>query len=189
MKHVRTGIVVLLFWTVVAGGLYPALVTGIGAVFFPAKARGSIVVHEGRLAGSELIAQDFASSAYFHPRPSAVNYDASASGASNFGYTSRAMKDAYEQRKIGWQRENGASEAPMDMLFASGSGLDPHISPAAAELQVARVAAARRIPRAEVPRLLALVRRFEEGPQFGFLGEPRVNVLMLNLALDREFPR
>jgi K+-transporting ATPase ATPase C chain len=189
MKHIRTGIAVLLFWTLVTGGIYPLIVTGIGSLFFRQKAGGSLVLMDGNVVGSKLIGQDFKSDRFFHPRPSAVKYDPSASGASNLGYTSKALRDAFEERKAAWRRENGATEAPLDMLFASGSGLDPHTSPEAAERQVGRIAAARRVSDKDVPRLLALVKRFDEGPQFGFLGEPRVNVLLLNIALDREFPR
>jgi K+-transporting ATPase ATPase C chain len=189
MKHLRTSILVLISFTIVTGGLYPLLMTGIGALAFPGKTGGSLIVKEGKVVGSELIGQDFSSDRYFHPRPSAVNYDASSSGASNWSYTSGDLKRAYEKRKAEWRKENKTDETPIEMLFASGSGLDPQISPRAAELQVPRVAAARGIPAAGTQGLLALVRRFEEGPQFGFLGEPRVNVLELNLAVDRAFPK
>lgn len=189
MKTLRTSIIVLIVLTVVTGGLYPLLMTGIGALFFPGQVDGSLITRSGKTVGSELIGQDFASDRYFHPRPSAINYDASSSGASNWGYTSSDLKKAYDQRVADWQKQNPGVNAdstpPMDMLFASASGLDPHISPQAAELQVARVAAARHL---SADRLLVLVRRFEEQPQLGFLGEPRVNVLELNLELDREFP-
>jgi K+-transporting ATPase ATPase C chain len=146
------------------------------------------VEKKGAVVGSALVGQDFAGDRYFHPRPSVIKYDASSSGASNWGYTSKSLKEAYAQRKADWEKANGGAEPPMDMLFASGSGLDPHISPLAAEQQVARVAAGRGIPQDKVADLQALVRRFEETPQLGFLGEPRVNVLALNLALDKEFP-
>ena len=111
-----------------------------------------------------------------------------ASGASNEGYTSADLKKSYEQRKADWQKANGNSTPPMDMLFASGSGLDPHISPTAAELQVPRVAAARHLAEDKTAQLRELVARYVEAPQLGFLGEPRVNVLRLNLALDEAFP-
>jgi K+-transporting ATPase ATPase C chain len=186
MRHFRTSLLALLFFTVVLGGIYPLLMTGVGALFFPRKASGSLIVADGRVTGSRLIGQDFTSAAYFHPRPSAVGYDASSSGASNQGYTSRDLKKAYDERRGHWQKENGTTEAPMEMLFASGSGLDPDISPRAAELQVPRVAEARGISDAA---LLALVKGFEKEPQLGFMGEPRVNVLELNLALDKAFPK
>ena len=135
MKHVRTSIIVTIFWTIVVGGMYPLLMYGAGALFFPQKAQGSLLMKEGTVIGSALIGQDFASDLYFHPRPSAIGYDASSSGASNKGWTSADLKKAYDQRRSDWQKANGA-EAPMEMLFASGSGLDPDVSPHAAELQV-----------------------------------------------------
>jgi K+-transporting ATPase ATPase C chain len=189
MKHFRTSLVVLLFSTLVLGGIYPLLMTGVGALFFPKKSSGSLIVTDGRVKGSELIGQSFSRKIYFHPRPSAVSYDASSSGASNKGYTSKDLKQAYDERKAEWQKANGTTEAPMDMLFASGSGLDPDISPQAAELQIPRVAAARGLSKEKEAALLALVKSFEADPQLSFLGEPRVNVLELNLALDREFSR
>jgi len=189
MKHLRTSIIVTIFWTVVVGGMYPLLMYGVGALFFPQKAEGSLLMKEGKVIGSSLIGQDFASDLYFHPRPSAIGYDGSSSGASNKSWTSADLKKAYDQRRSDWRKANGAAEAPMEMLFASGSGLDPDVSPQAAELQVPRVAAARRLEADETASLLSLVRGMEEGPQFGFLGEQRVNVLKLNLALDARFRR
>ena len=189
MKHLRTSIIVTIFWTVVVGGMYPLLMYGVGALFFPQKAEGSLLMKEGKVIGSSLIGQDFASALYFHPRSSAIGYDASSSGASNKSWTSADLKKAYDQRRSDWHKANGAAEAPMEMLFASGSGLDPDVSPQAAELQVPRVATARRLNADETASLLSLVRGMEEGPQFGFLGEQRVNVLKLNLALDARFRR
>ena len=189
MKPIRTAIIVFVFWTVVVGGIYPLLMTGVGAVLFPARARGSLVEKGGKVVGSTLLAQDFSSDIYFHPRPSAAKYDPTNSGASNWGWTSSDLKKAYDQRRSDWQKAYGPGDPPMDMLFASGSGLDPEISPDAAEAQVKRVADARHFDATGQRNLLALVRRFEEAPQLGFLGEPRVNVLALNLALDKEFPK
>ncbi len=189
MKPIRTAIIAIIFWTLVLGGAYPLLMYGVGALFFPGKAQGSLVMKSGKVVGSSLIGQVFASDRYFASRPSAIGYDPSSSGASNFGWTSAALKKAYDQYKADWQKANGGTQAPPDMLSASGSGLDPHISPAAAELQVARVAAARHLSADEQTRLLALVKRFEEPPQLGFLGEPRVNVLDLNIATDAAFPK
>ena len=191
MKHVRSAIVTTIFWTIVVGGAYPLLVWGLGAVFFPHQVQGSLVTRDGTTLGSSLIGQDFETDRYFHGRPSAIGYDSSNSGASNYGWTSAALKQAYDQRLADWKKANpGASAAdpPMDMVFASGSGLDPHISPEAAEGQVARVAAARHLGADQSNALLELVRAHEEGPQLGFLGEPRVNVLLLNLAVDASFP-
>ena len=181
-------LIVTVFWTIAVGGAYPLLVTGIGAVFFPRKADGSFVMKDGKLVGSTLIGQDFSSPRYFHPRPSAVKYDASSSGASNWGWTSADLKKAYDQRLADWKKAYGNAAPPMDMLFASGSGLDPDISPQAAEAQVPAVAAARRLTGAQAAALLELVRSHEAAPQLGFLGQPRVNVLELNMALDAAFP-
>ena len=188
MKPVRMAIIVTIFWTIVVGGMYPLLMYGVGTVFFPHQSQGSLLTRNGKVVGSSLIGQDFSTDAYFHSRPSTIKYDPSSSGASNWGWTSADLKKAYTQNKADWQKAYGAGEPPMDMLFASGSGLDPHVSPEAAEIQVPRVAAARRLSADKTAQLLALVRRYEEAPQLGFLGEPRVNVLRLNLALDEAFP-
>jgi K+-transporting ATPase ATPase C chain len=188
MKTIRTAIIVFAFWTLAVGGIYPLVITGIGAVFFPGKASGSLIEAKGKVVGSRLLAQGFEGDTWFHPRPSAVKYDASSSGASNAGYTNSDLKKAYDQRKADWQKAFGPGEPPLEMLYASGSGLDPHISPRAAELQVPGVSAARHLPSGKTAQLLALVQRYEEAPQLGFLGEPRVNVLLLNLALDDAFP-
>jgi K+-transporting ATPase ATPase C chain len=189
MKPIRTAIVVFVFWTIVVGGIYPLLMTGVGAALFPRKTQGSLVARDGKVVGSSLLAQDFQSDVYFHPRPSAAKYDPTNSGASNWGWTSSDLKKAYDQHKSDWQKSYGPGDPPMDMVFASGSGLDPHISPASAEIQAKSVAAARHLDAEKTSQLLALVRSFEEGPQLGFLGEPRVNVLALNVALDKEFPK
>ena len=188
MKHVRSAILQTIFWTIAVGGLYPLLMYGVGSLFFPGPTQGSLVARDGKVVGSALIGQDFSSDRYFHARPSAINYDPSSSGASNKGWTSADLKKAYDERKAAWEKANPASEPPMDMLFASGSGLDPHVSPASAELQVPHVATARHLSAEQQSALLQLVREHEEGPQLGFLGEPRVNVLLLNLAVDRRFP-
>jgi K+-transporting ATPase ATPase C chain len=189
MKPIRTAIIVFVFWTIVLGGLYPLFMTGVGAVLFPKRVQGSLIARDGKIVGSTLLAQDFQSDIYFHPRPSAAKYDPTNSGASNWGWTSSDLKKAYLQRKSEWQKTYGPADPPMDMMFASASGLDPHISPESAEIQAKSVAAARHLDPEKTFRLLALVRSFEEGPQLGFLGEPRVNVLALNIALDKEFPK
>ncbi len=189
MRSVRTAIVVTVFWTIVVGGIYPLLMTGIGKALFPQKVGGSLVSVQGKVVGSSLIAQDFEKDIYFHPRPSAVKYDPPNSGASNWGWTSADLKKAYDQRIADWLKTYGPGEPPMDMLFASGSGLDPDISPEAAEIQATRVAKARHLGAGEARELLALVRGYERAPQLGFLGEPRVDVLALNLAVDKEFPK
>jgi potassium-transporting ATPase KdpC subunit len=189
MKHVRTAIVATIVWTVILGGAYPLLMWGVGAAFFPGQAQGSLVTRDGKTVGSALIGQVFASDTYFASRPSAIGYDPTSSGASNYGWTSADLKKAYDAARADWEKANATSAVPLDMVFASGSGLDPHISPQAAELQVQRVAAARHLSADDTAKLLALVRRHEEQPQLGFLGEPRVNVLQLNLAVDTAFPQ
>jgi K+-transporting ATPase ATPase C chain len=188
MKPIRSAILMTVFWTIAVGGIYPLFMYGVGALFFPHQAQGSLVSKGGKIVGSELIGQDFSSHRYFHPRPSAINYDPSSSGASNKGWTSAELKKAFDERLDAWKKANGGTEPPQDMLYASGSGLDPHISPAAAELQVPRVAVARRLSADATAKLMDLVKSHEERPQLGFLGEPRVNVLDLNLALDAAFP-
>jgi len=174
--------------TIVAFGMiYPLLVWGISAVAFPRQAAGSLVESDGRVVGSRLIGQSFTSREYFHGRPSAAGpdgYDAMASGASNLGPTNAKLVSVVEARVAETVRENPGAEAgriPVDLVTASASGLDPDISPAAAYLQVRRVATARRIPE---PRVRSLVAAHVQGRDLGFLGEPRVNVLELNLALD-----
>jgi K+-transporting ATPase ATPase C chain len=189
MKPIRTAILVTIFWTVVVGGMYPLLMYGVGAAFFPGQAQGSLLVKDGKVVGSALIGQDFSTDVYFHPRPSAIKYDASNSGASNWGWTSADLKKAWTQYVSDWRKANAAVAPPPDMVTASGSGLDPHVSPEGAELQVPRVAAARHLSTGDTGRLLALVRSLEEAPQMGFLGEPRVNVLKLNMAVDLQFPK
>jgi K+-transporting ATPase ATPase C chain len=188
--HLRPAIVFTLLLCVLTGVVYPGVVTGLAQLLFPWRANGSQVVSGGRTLGSALIGQAFDRPEYFHPRPSAAGtgYDATASGGTNKGPTDRKLADtliAGAVEKV--VREDGAvrGRIPADMVTASGSGLDPHISPANAELQVARVAQARGIS-ADTVRLL--LSRHTERRQLGFLGEPRVNVLLLNLALDSLVP-
>ena len=177
--------------TVLTGVLYPLAITAAGSLVFPRQAHGSLVDVNGAIVGSELIGQANSDSRYFWPRPSAVDYmDGSgpdvlgSSGASNLGPISSTLADQVQQRADAFRSANGLGSdvaLPPDVLFASGSGLDPHISPEAALLQVERVAAARGL---DPERVTALVEKHVEGPQLGFLGERRVNVLLLNLALD-----
>jgi K+-transporting ATPase ATPase C chain len=188
-NQLRPAIVMTLILVVVTGVLYPGVVTGLARVLFPHQAAGSLVEVNGRVIGSELIGQQFAQPHYFHPRPSAAGagYDAAASSGTNKGPTDRKLADTL----IGGRADSvrtalGVAVAlPSDMVTASASGLDPHVSPANALLQVARVARARGIDSTAVH---ALVEGRIEGRQLGFLGEPRVNVLMLNIALDSAFP-
>ena len=176
---------VLIFLTGVA---YPLAVTGLARLFFPHQAGGSLVVVNGQAVGSELLSQKTESPRYFWPRPSADDYATVPSGASNLGPTSSALKKAIADYAAKVRSSNGlASDAPLpdDAVTTSASGLDPHISPASARMQIDRIAQARKFSDLQRKELAELVDRHMEGPQFGFLGEPRVNVLLLNLALDR----
>jgi K+-transporting ATPase ATPase C chain len=191
MKTFLPAIRLFIALTVLTGVIYPLLVTGIARAVFPRQAGGSLVTVNGKVAGSELLAQRFASDQYFWPRPSAgddgTNYATVASSASNLGPTSSNLVSTVRSRIAAFQSGNGlATNAPVpaDMAFASGSGLDPDISPAAARLQIDRVATARKFSADQKQKLAALVEQSVQPPQFGFLGEPRVNVLKLNLALD-----
>ena len=178
-----------LVWTVICGVLYPALITVVCQLCFSHQANGSLVVQGTNNIGSELLAQQFQGSNYFWPRPSACSYGSSASGivassGSNLGPTSGALQTNVQNNAAAFRSGNNLAtnaDVPVDMVFASASGLDPHISPAAARLQVARVAAARGLP---VDQVKALVEQHVEPPQWGFLGQERVNVLKLNVALD-----
>ncbi len=174
-------------FTVLTGLLYPAAVTGIAEALFPVQAHGSLVRAGGRTVGSALIGQAFTRPEYFHPRPSAAGYDATASSGSNLGPTSRELAERVRQAIARYRRENGgyAGPIPADAVTESASGLDPDISPANARIQAPRVAAARGVPVAEV---LALVARRTERPWLDLFGDPRVNVLQLNLALDGRLP-
>ena len=184
--HLRPALVVLGLLSVVTGVAYPALVTAIAQVAFSHQANGSLIVKDGKAVGSALIGQPFDDPKYFWGRPSATSpfpYNASASSGSNLGPTNPALTKSVQDRVDALRAADPGNTAavPVDLVTASGSGLDPHISPAAALYQVGRVAKARKADEAAVR---GLVERHTEGRQLGFLGEPRVNVLVLNLALD-----
>lgn len=186
LKEIRPAVVSFLVLTLVTGAAYPLAVTGIAQAVFPHQANGSLIVKNGQAVGSGLIGQSFSDPRYFWGRPSATGpmpYNALASGGSNLGPTNPALLEAVKGRVQALRDADpgNAAPVPVDLVTASASGLDPHISPAAAEYQVNRVARLRHLPAATVQ---ALVAQHTEGRQFGLLGEPRVNVLTLNLALD-----
>ena len=188
-ENLRIAFLFTLVTTVVLGLLYPLAVTGLGQLFFPAQANGGLLVENGQVIGSRLIAQPFSSDRYFHPRPSQAGngYDPVAPGgsASNFGPTNRQLLDRVKGDVEKLRAENPGAAVPIDLVTTSGSGLDPHITPAAAEFQIPRVARARHM---SVQELRSLVAKHTEERQLGFLGEPRVNVLELNLDLDAKHP-
>jgi K+-transporting ATPase ATPase C chain len=199
LHHIRASIVILLLMTVLTGLAYPLAMTGLARAVLPDQAAGSLIERDGKVVGSALIGQNFTSDRYFHGRPSATTdtdpndatktvaapYNAASSAGSNLGPTSKAL---VERVKADVTKLGGAADkpAPGDLVTTSGSGLDPDISPAAAAWQVARVAKARNLPESDIRRLVA---QHTGGREFGVLGEPRVNVLKLNLALDALAPR
>lgn len=187
MAHVRPALVLLALFTLLFGVTYPFAITGIAQLAFPAQANGSLIERNGQVVGSALIGQSFSRPEYFWPRPSAAGqgYDASASSGSNYGATSRALVDRVHGDVSRLRQAGAQGRIPADLATASGSGLDPHISPAAAQAQVARVAAARHLSESQVA---ALVARYTDAPFLGLVGEATVNVLRLNLALDEARP-
>jgi K+-transporting ATPase ATPase C chain len=189
-QQLGTGFKMMLVLTVLTGLLYPGVVTGLCQVFFPARANGSLVAANGHAIGSELIGQNFKKPEYFQPRPSAAGndgYDPMASGASNLGPTSQKLADRVKDSVASFRKNNPdyTGPIPADLVTSSGSGLDPDISPASADAQAARIAKARGVPVEQVRNLIAA---HTQGRDLGFLGELRVNVLEINLALDQAAP-
>jgi K+-transporting ATPase ATPase C chain len=187
-RQLLPALLVFLALTVVTGVVYPLVLTGVAQVAFPGRADGSLIERDGVVVGSRLLGQGFAAARYFQPRPSAAGdgYDGAASSASNLGPTNEDLLSAIRERVAAYRELNGLApedDVPVDAVTASGSGLDPHISPENARLQARRVAEARGIP---VERVLDLAEEHTDGRSLGFLGEPGVNVLELNLALDAE---
>lgn len=184
MKYVMPAIRFKLFMTLLLGLIYPFTMTGISQVVFPSQANGDFLTRGGQVVGSRLISQKFEKAEYFWPRPSGVDYNPLPSGGTNQGQASADLKRAVDERraKLKASHPDQAGEPPQDLLFASASGLDPHISPSAAQYQLRRVAKARSITTEQVQKL---VDEASEGRQMGVLGEPMVNVLALNMALDK----
>jgi len=190
LKQLLPALRITLVLTVLTGMLYPGVVTGLCQLLFPEQANGSLITQNGRVIGSSLIGQNFSRPEYFQPRPSAAGsdgYDATASTGSNYGPTSQKLADRVKASVEKFRKENPDYSGPLpaDLVTASSSGLDPHLSPASAEVQVPRIAKARGVP---VDQLHQLIAHSTEDRDLGFLGEPRVNVLRLNLALDQLYP-
>jgi len=188
MKPLLISLKIFLFFTILTGIVYPLAVTGISQVAFPSKANGSLIVRNENIIGSELIGQQFDSNIYFTSRPSAVSYNPLPSGGSNLGPTSLKLKSLVEERKsqfITFNQLDSGTIIPSEMLFASASGLDPHISPEAALLQVNRIAKARGFNELQKKQLIRLIHGSTEYPQFFCLGEKRINALLLNLKTDQ----
>lgn len=187
-KNLVTAVLMTVATTILLGIIYPLVVTGIARVIFPYKANGRLIERDGTIVGSRIIGQPFTGPGYFHSRPSAAGtngYDAANSGGTNLGPTNKALIDRVKQSAETLQAENPGKPVPVDLVTTSASGLDPHITPASADFQVPRVALERNLTPDQVRRLVA---KHTEVRQAGFLGEPRVNVLELNLELDAIYP-
>ena len=186
-NNLKTAFLMTVFTTILLGIIYPLVVTGLAQVLFPDRANGQLITREGKVIGSRLIGQGFSGAAYFHSRPSAAGngYDAANSGGTNLGPTNQKLISRVAQDVTSLQSENPAMPVPIDLVTTSASGLDPDISPASAQFQIPRIAKARHASPEAVRQLVA---KHTLGRQFGFLGEPRVNVLELNLDLDAAYP-
>ena len=186
-KNLWISIMMTVVTTVLFGLVYPMVVTGLAQLLFPHQANGQLIVKNGTVIGSSIIGQGFSAAGYFHSRPSSAGngYDAANSGGSNLGPTNQKLLDRVKADVASARADNPGAPVPIDMVTRSASGFDPHITPATAEFQLPRIAKARGIP---VEQLRSVVWKHTEGRQFGFIGEPRVNVLELNLDLDRQFP-
>ena len=187
MKNLITAVLMTIATTILLGIIYPLVVTGIAQVAFPRQANGQLIQKDGKIVGSSIIGQGFTSAGYFHSRPSAAGtgWDAANSGGSNVGPTNQKLIDRVKSDVAAAQADNSGTPVPIDLVTTSASGFDPHITPAAAEFQLPRIARERGIT---VDQLRALIAKHTEGRQLGFLGEARVNVLELNLDLDQQFP-
>ena len=187
MKNLRISILMTIATTILLGIIYPLVVTGLAQVLFHDKANGQLIEKNGMVVGSAIIGQGFSGPGYFHSRPSAAGtgYDAANSAGSNYGPTNQKLIDRVKSDVATAHADNPGTPVPIDMVTTSASGFDPHITPAAAEFQLPRIAKERG---AAVEQIRSLVARHTEGRQLGFLGEPRVNVLELNLDLDERFP-
>ena len=186
--QILIAIKIFALFTILLGIVYPLVITGVAQLVFPEKANGSLIIQDNKIIGSELIGQKFDSTIYFSSRPSAIDYNPLPSGASNLGPTSSKLKQQVADRKALWVKSNPTANPeniPSEMLFASASGLDPHISPKAAVLQVDRIADIRQLNSDQKQKLIQSIKELSEAPQFGFLGEARINVLLLNIELDR----
>jgi potassium-transporting ATPase KdpC subunit len=186
-KNLLTAVVMTIVTTLLLGVAYPLVVTGLAQVLFPDKANGQLIERGGKIVGSRIIGQTFSSPGYFRSRPSAAGsgYDAANSAGTNLGPTNKKLIDSVKAAVDAAREVNPSAPVPVDLVTSSASGLDPHISPAAALFQLTRVARERGVPETEIRRLVDV---HTEGRQFGFLGEPVVNVLELNLALDDRYP-
>jgi len=187
MKTLYTSLKVLLLLTLLTGVLYPLAVTGLNQLLFPEKANGSLIRKGDRIMGSELIGQSFDSLRYFSSRPSATGYNPLPSSGTNYGPTNANLKSQFEERKRNFINQNhldSLAEVPSEMLFASASGLDPHISPESAFFQADRVAQIRNFSPDQKKKLIQSIKELTEGPQYFCFGEPRINVLLLNLKVD-----